>query len=281
MNDGAYVGFDEQGAARDLLDRWGATAAQEGHPLWFQLRGDRGGLVTRQLSYPNGLLGRVVPIRWTGVAVVATGRFRLLDEAHEPPAAMIPGFAGGLALACVLSRRGVIGWRLTLPDGSYLDPVPEEGFMMDVLRRSLALDTPPPPESTVGLQLAAWMCAIPGVAAEEARKLGWEEALRLHPALVDGPHLDSAEAETIVGAGDRQADWDIMRRLAAAGLDAEIMPPPDLATWMDAGMFARWVLGRLPTVNDMLPAMRESLEPDAYRRLCHLARKLENRATVG
>ena len=280
MHDGAYVGFDEMQAAHDLLDRWGAKAAQEGHPLWFQLRGDRGGMVTRQVTDPDGLLGRVVPSRWTGVAVVATGRFRLLDEAHEPPAAMIPGFAGGLALACVLSRRSVIGWRMRLPDGSFHDPVPEEGFMMDVLRRSLALDTPPPPESTVGLQLTAWLCAISGVAAEESRRLGWDEALWLHPALADEPPVDRMEAETLLNTGARQADWDIMRRLAAAGLEAEIMPPPDLAAWMDSGMFARWVLGRLPTVDSLLPTLRESLETDAYRRLCHLARKLDSRAAA-
>jgi hypothetical protein len=274
--------FDEDAAASQLLDRFGAKAARQGEPIWLELRaGDEGRLETRQVITREGLLGRLVRPGWTGAAVVGTGRLRLLDPAHEPPATLVPGLAGGLTMACVVSRRDSTGWRMRLPDGTLYEPMPENGFMLDILRRSLELETPPPPESTVSLRLAAWMGAISGTGRDRGDRLGWDEALGLHPALFDGPRLGATEAEAIVCSCASSGEWESMRELVAAGLETPGMPPSSLARWMDEGMFARWVLAELPPTEDLLPGVRSSLEPAAYRRLSHLVRRLEDRTTIG
>jgi hypothetical protein len=273
--------FDEDGAAAQLLDSFGPKAARRGEPIWLELRaGGQSELETHQVCAREGLLGRSIGSSWSGAAVVGTGRLRLLDAAHEPPAAVVPGLAGGLTMVCVVSRRGATGWRMRLPDGTLYEPMPEHGFMLDILRRSLDLPTSPPTESTVILQLIAWIGTIVGVGTGRSERLAWEEALRLHPALCDRPSLAPIDAEAIVCTSGSVGGWESMRRLVGAGLEAPGTPPADLARWMDEGMFARWVLSELPPLLELVPETRSSLEPAAYRRLTHLVRTLPERADV-
>lgn len=272
--------WDEQSTAISLLDRFGETAATRQQPVWLQWRSGPGNPQTREITGPDGLLGRTVPPDWDGAAVVGTGRFRLLDEAHEPPAVLKPGFAGGLAMACVVCRDGAVGWRMRLPDGTFYDRIPEEGFMLDVLRRSLGLATPPPSASVAPLELAAWFAAIVEASSEEGRRLDWCEALLLHPANMAASPADVGGAEALVRERAANEEWEMMRRLVASGLGAAAAPPPALAHWMDAGMFSRWVLDGLPPLGALLSMVRPHLQPDARRHLRHLARALDDRAAV-
>lgn len=250
---------DPAATAGALLERFGDVSARRGEPVWLEWRG-QGDPEVREVASSEGLLGRVVDADWDGAAVVGTGRLRLLDEGHEPPAALQTGFAGGLRLSCALSRRGRLGWRMRLPDGTFYDRVPEEGFMLDILLRSLSLPTPPPPVSVGPLDLAAWVAAISDQAWQTGRRLGWDEAVDLQPQTAISP-----------------AGWEDVRRTVAAGLQVATAPPPPLAAWMDAGMFARWVLGRLPPLPALLDLARPHLLPAAYRKVAHLARVLDER----
>ncbi len=270
--------FDEDAAAAELLQHYRPRVVRQGGPVGLKLRtGPDGRLQATAVRRAGGLLGLIVGPSWSGAAIVATGRFRVLDESHEPPALVVPGLAGGLTLACVLSRRDVTGWRLRLPDGSCFDPVPEAGFMMDVLRRSLQMDTDPPPASSGPLLLAAWVAAIADSAPPAGRQWSWDEAVHMHPALADGPRLDPSSAEQAIRHASGRREWEAMRQLVAAGIAGRQLPPPDLARWMDAGMFARWVLGSLPPAEEMVVAARPHLEPAAWRRLVHLARCVDDR----
>jgi hypothetical protein len=47
---------------------------------------------------------------------------------------------------------------------------------------------------------------------------------------------------------------------------------PELAGWMDDGMFARWVLSDLPSPDELLATVRPYLAPSAARRLAHAVR---------
>lgn len=276
---------DPQATATELLGRYGEQATARGAPVWVQWRwsgdGAEARLQAREVPGPQGLFGCTVDPDWQGAAVVGTGRFRLLDQAHEPPAALQPGFAGGLTMTCAVGRDGCVGWRMRLPDGTFYDRVPEEGFMLDVLRRALGLATPPPPSSIAPLELGAWVAAIASTSAAEGRRLDWQETLRLHPAL--GPDSDeNAEQDLrLLRARNWTEDWDLMRRLVASGLATAATPEPEVAAWMDAGMFSRWVLDGLPSLRDLLGVARPCLEPSSYRLVHHLARSLDDRESAG
>lgn len=266
--------IDEDAAAEELLHRYGACAARRGAPVWLKVENGGFGLCAAEVDRTEGLLGQTVEPWWPAVAVVGTGRFRLLDPAHEPPAGVFGGLAGGLTMAGVVTRHGQIGWRLQLPDGSFFDPVPEEGFMLDVLRRSLELPTPPPPESTGRLQMAAWIAAILDTEPSR-RRLRWEDALGLHPCMDGDPVRTVVEAEAILEELCVHDGWDSIRRAVAAGMESEQTPPPDLAEWMDAGMFARWVLCGLPDLESLMPEVRVRLQVPAYRRLLHFVKAVK------
>ena len=270
--------LDETVAARELLERYGDRAERRGSPVFLKVRAAADGrLPTREVVEPGGLLGRTVGQPWSATAIVGTGRVRSLDDAHEPPAVLVPGLAGGLRLACLVSRRGITGWRMRLPDGSFYDVVPEEGFMIDVLRRSLELPTAPPPATTARLDLTAWAGAL---SAGPAGRLRWEEALACHPALFGETVTDTEAAEALVRAVPSIADWESLRLFVASGFDSDYTPSAEVAAWMDAGMFSRWVLRELPPVDAVLPTVRDRLHPAAYRRFSHLARTLDDRTCV-
>src|SRR5438309_1819400 len=185
---------EEDRAATGLLARYGTAAAHRGSPIWFEaLLEGPGPVVTKEVRGRDGLMGRVVGRRWDAAALVATGRVRVLDEAHELSAAMASSRDGGLCLACVVSRRGTVGWRVRLADGTHHDQAPDEGFMLDILRRGLRLPTPPPP-AIVGLDLVRWVEAIEGTAETRDGRLSWADVVLLHPATYGVPGLDTAAA---------------------------------------------------------------------------------------
>lgn len=278
----------EHAAACRLLERFAPVAERRGSPVWLLVRSaEDDPLETCEVTHPEGLLGQVAGPRWDAAAVIGTGRIRNLDPAHEPPAALVPGLAGGLAMACLVTRTGSVGWRMRLPDGTFFEPVPESGFMLDVLRRTLQLPTPPPEVSIAPLELAAWVGALMERAGVTSSPLGWPEALACHPSFSGedafgparaAPDLDRAVTRLLASATTEA--WEPMRRLVAAGVPSGLTPSPELAEWMDEGIFSRWVLGGVPELDVLLAAARPCLQPAAVARFCHVARALDDRTSV-
>lgn len=273
--------MDSTAPPSDLSDlaRWlvmkgfGDAVAQLGHPIWIQLfdqDADQSALALSPEDFDP--LGYVAPPECRAIGMVATGRLRCLDEAAEPPAHLASARSGGARMACVVGRDGRTGWHMVLPDGSELTDVPEEGCTLDILRRCLELPTPPPPAGTGRLAVSSWLGAIRR-AARPGQLLSWGQVLDLHPVFVeaDGP-LGVPIREAVTEAISNAFDWDLVRQAAIASPDGLGLVQPELARWMDDGMFARWVLDGLRPIDDLIASVRPFLRPSAARRLAHVAR---------
>ncbi|MGH9209385.1 MAG: hypothetical protein ACRD2C_01740 [Acidimicrobiales bacterium] len=228
------------------------------------------------------LIGFTAPRDWLALGVHCSGRAFSLDHAPpEPQAVIITTLVDRSGRGAGLLRYLPSGGRSATrgPDDSdrataragngdddgdgevvtRYDDAPE-GLIGDACRRALGVPTAPPPASTAELWLRLWLDRVVEAAVFSGRddcKLGWNDVVALHPAAtlgsggrggaMAGPAaLDDpyAVAEMTLALAERW-DWARLRRdpevLAFAG------PPvtPDLAAWMDDGMFARVVLADL------------------------------------
>lgn len=269
---------DESALARHLVEGAAETSMPVDRPVWVMLLdGLDGGLEVAVRDDGFDPLGWLAPPECQVFAMVGTGRVRPLDDAVELPASLAGGRAGGVRMACVVSRRGRVGWHMVLPDGSSFDHIPEEGRVLDLLKRTLGLPTAPPPPTLGRLQCAAWLAAVIDHAAL-GQPMSWSAVLDLHPALAGrdaGP--DTATKEYALGLHLRELTWEDVRAAVAggsatAGSAVAGLPHPELAAWMDAGMFARWVLAGTPDLDALLARARPYLRPPAARRLTHMVR---------
>lgn len=245
-------------SAAALLGQWGDTAVRRGRPVWLELGRAAGGRpLTVEVQHPDGLLGRVVGPDRDAVGMVATGRVRSTDPGVEVTAGLARAHSGGARVACLLTRAGHLDWHMVLPDGSTLDSPPQEGRMLDVLRRSLGLATAPPAEPFSRLEVCAWLVgALRLGEAVAPRRLTWPEIEVLRPA---GP-VDRCPT-------DGPAAWEAARRLVAAGRVETVCVSAALAGWMDAGMFSRWVVDSLAEPDEIVAALRPYIDPVARKRL--------------
>jgi hypothetical protein len=212
------------------------------------------------------LLGFVAPPAWSALGLICFGW-------ASPPS----DDGGGrpsehperrrVRVVSLLDRSGDERATATLDDGTVVDE-PGSGTVSDALRRCLGLATPAPPVASGELFAARWLQAI----AASDRRLTWSEAALLHPAM----QLRAAtgfrpQPEELVHTGRslaRTLSWGELRLRAAAGqVDDGVSVPPDLAAWMDDGMFARWVLAGLPPFPPLLRRCARVLAPEVLRRL--------------
>ncbi|MEO5678997.1 MAG: hypothetical protein ABIS47_04930 [Acidimicrobiales bacterium] len=125
------------------------------------------------------------------------------------------------------------------------------GPLPDGLRRLLGLPTPPCPVPAVELWASLWLAAVVARATRRrATPLGWQAIAALHPGaqlLRQAPGLDPTDHLAVIGRTlARVWGWDALQAAAVAGVDrADFLPPPSVAAWADAGMFARLVLRHL------------------------------------
>lgn len=221
-------------------------------------------------SLPHGvhpadvLIGQVVPRRWTVVGVVATATAHHLDDQSLTPAALV----------VLVDRDGHIAHRVEAGDGAELVPaggVPPSGRLVDLLLRSLGCPTAAPDVPPRQFWAALWLDAVVAeVAPGPDTPRTADELLALHPLIGGG-----LTAELVDALGERPdlsngPGWRALRELAATNTPARTpaeaalrdalgpIVPPDLAAWMDDGAFARWLIGALPPLNDLL-AMTDSL----------------------
>lgn len=266
-------GGHESALARKLLCAAGDAAAGEGRPVWMMVQemdGRTAGLVVLPDRFDP--LGWSAPPGCSALAMVGTGRVRSLDESVEMPAGLASGCAGGARMACVLTRSGSVGWHMVLPDGSSFEHAPEDGLVMDTMRRALGLPTPPPLTPVTVLADYTWLVALLDTPVPR-RRLTWSEVLDVHPAvLVIDPAMDVEAKEACIDRVASDASWETLRRVVAGGGGDGCFPPPGLAAWMDEGMFSRWVLGALEPPEVLLARVRGRIQPAAARRLGHRVR---------
>jgi hypothetical protein len=263
-----------------LLDGIGDRVATAGHPTWFGVTAkptSPDDFALRLVEDPPGFLGWDAPPDCVAVGLVGTGRAQVGDSPTEGRVHLAPGLIAGIRMCCLVTRCGDVVWRMMLPDGRSFEDAPQEGRLLDCLKRCFALPTPPPPVGTGHLLSVFWLGAIIDEVRRIDRGLTWREVSLLHPA------ARMATGSTPTGSGHPDVSvmirvaasawsWEALRVQAEKGSWAEDLVSPELAAWMDEGMFARWILGALPAPDELITRIRPRLPAATARRLAHAVR---------
>jgi hypothetical protein len=271
---------DWPGLAELLLDAAGDRVSAAGCPTWVGVRDDPRGEGDVGLWFvedSRGFLGWAAPPECIAVGVVATGKAHVADTPVEAPVPFAPGVIPGIRMCCLVTRCGEVTWRMTLPDGRSFDDAPREGRLLDCLKRCFALPTPPPPAGPGHLLSVFWLGAIIDEDRRVDRRLTWREISRLHPAakmmsVRAGMGDEPGYVSELIRAASSTWSWEVLRKQAVTDSWAGEVVSPELADWMDEGMFARWILGALPAPDELLARLRPHLAPSTARRLAHAVR---------
>lgn len=267
-----------QDFAEQLLADLGDTVQRRGSPTWLRVYEEPGARVKLTVSDddPRFLMGWTAPPECTAVGIVATGHTRALAGGAES-LPLAPEHDGSqVRMCCVVARSGEVGWILQGTTGSTWLDTPSEGRMLDSLKRCLELPTSPPEFPASELHAAAWAASVLEQAIQSPRRLTWADVERLHPVarLLGGdlppsdedPQDGSDDLADLVRIAANAWSWREIRAQACDG-GLEALIDPQLASWMDEGMFARWVMERTPRLDQLLGALRAYLSPSAATRL--------------
>ena len=161
---------------------------------------------------------------------------------------------------CVVSRDGPVASGVHAAGGE-LTPMPDHvvGMIPDALRRALRLPTAPPDVPIIEYLASLLLNRVVDDCEASGRKVGLAE---LRPALVE---LDELAGE---------ATWNCVRRAVAhADPDARNPVDPDVADWMDDGMFARWMTANVAPYEVLLDCARVSATPRCFAEIRSLLRR--------
>jgi hypothetical protein len=238
----------------------------------LRVRPSPSGVKVGQLALPEGvhpsvaLVGHVVPPAWAASGIVAPARARPTDGSDPAPTPT--------TVVVLVGRDGHVASHATDVDGVGDDDAPV-GRLPDLLRRSLGLPTP-----AAGVPVAEWWqaCWLDSLVAAAAAEPGGDVV----PALPLTGTMPVALVQALVDEPDlcTEAGWARVRQLAAApeppadpgpaAVRATVAPfvTPAEAAWFDDGSFARWVLGSLPSVDELL-GLAAALVPRATLETLH------------
>lgn len=219
------------------------------------------------------LLGFRAPKAWAGLGVVCFGWAAPAADDVDPSRHTARRRPSRHPARCrvrvvtLVDRKGREQGTATLEDGTVVDE-PGSGTVSDALRRCLGLPTAPPPVGSAELFAAHWLVSVAGATPPPA---SWREVASLHPAmrlLAAGGHR--LRTDELVGGGrtlHRAMPWEQLRLRAAAGRDDGLGIPPDIAEWMDDGMFARWALAGVTPLPVLLRECADRLDDHVLFRL--------------
>jgi hypothetical protein len=224
---------------------WGAGAQMvgvEGHTLAF-------------VAFPghpyDSLLGVAVPATWQAMGVICEGWAAKLEDADfvRNTTSQRPSRTFGrqrVRIVAVVNRAGdqVSGTRTQGDEFKVIDE-PMVGRISDAMLRAMGCATPPPGFPVVEYFAQGWLANIvtSGKRGKHAAKAPVE------PLRVDDELLALGFAE----------GWDTLRRLVANGR-AESSVSADVAAWMDAGIFARSLIGDLPPLDTLAKQARRRVD---------------------
>ena len=269
---------DWQVLAEELLAAEGDEVERRGNPTHVRVYEGRvpgPALRLETNADPRFLVGWVAPPECVAVALVATGRAHVTDDG----AGRAERFARDEArvrLCCVVSRSGRVGWTMTGFRGRTETAAPTEGRLLDALKRCFALPTSPPDTPAAELHAAAWAASILEQAVESDRQLTWSDVAQAHPlarllrgdlpSTPDNPREGSDDLADLVRIAANAWSRQEIRAQACDG-NLRALVHPAVAAWMDEGMFSRWMLGRVPPLDQLTGALRAYLTPSAADRL--------------
>lgn len=220
----------------------------------------------------QALLGFSAPIAWSAVGVSAEGwatpcattdhgyRADTSDDARRDRVRSL----------VLLDRDGLVAGRLRRPDGRVAREAPEDGMIVDCLRRAMGRRTSPPVVSTTTLFATLWLESVLAEAERMHSPLSWLQVVALHPAVqVRARTGEAVSPGELVGAArglGRARDWTMVRQQLITGWrPSEI--EARVAVWMDIGMISRWLLDRRPTTDELVDALGAHCPPGVLARI--------------
>jgi hypothetical protein len=190
------------------------------------------------------LLCSTTPQEWEALGLVFSGRLVDLPDSPGGTARRHPGRWVGAVLVLRDGRSVSV-----LDDGSGarristgVDRSPIEGRFADAIRRSLGLATAPPSFGVGAVVARVWLH-------------------RVHAVAVDGRPVDADVVAALRPPMPRS--WSDLRLQCADGAWSELWCDPEVADWMDDGMFSRWCLGAFPDPVEVLVDLTELAAPSA------------------
>jgi hypothetical protein len=233
------------------------------------------------------LLGFVAPAHWWALGVSSCGRQHPIgDDGRVMRSAGSPR----VRITVLIDRSGGGAGLLRRGDERTDLPGPPDGTVADACRRALGLETAPPPPTTVGLWTRCWLDRVVDTLARSSGAGSgpgpptWRDLTRLHPAASATATRSSGlglgpDANALADATRALADawpWDRLRADPTVVDVPGPLPDPRVVAWMDDGMWARWLLGAFPALDDLLDAACSLLTPNLAR-----AAKQVVEATIG
>jgi hypothetical protein len=219
----------------------------------------------------DALLGYRCPAPIEALGVAVTGNARSLDPDDPAPPDVPTGRVRVVQLHARDGRAASRIRRLGDEPPRVMDAGAAEGDVADCLRRALGLPTAPPTHPPVVWWALDWLDAVmEEVCREPDRRWTWGRVAKLHPlAGLLPPDSPSALVEH-VAVQSAGIDWTAVRLDVAveAGPDdrrGRFPIDPELAAWMDDGMFARWLLGSRPDPVEVVVDLIDLLPPKIVR----------------
>ncbi len=207
----------------------------------------------------DDVVGFTAPKEWWAFGLAVCGR-----------ATPLPGHPGRdgpeldgptpLRMVHLQPRRGRSVTLLDL-DGLHEAPGPgQSGRMVDACHRVLGRRTAPPQVSARLLAEVVWVDRLLRLVIEDGCTRPDPATIRrLHPRARDasGDHRVPSRGglDELAHLGDEVAwspRWSAWRKGLASGDRTVLGVAPDVAAWMDDGMFERWIHGELPPMSGLV-----------------------------
>jgi hypothetical protein len=219
-------------------------------PAVLMLLGRRNGgwrlLPHPELRWLDDLIGFTAPTSWAGVATV--NECRVLAEGAPPTDGLIAAVTlrSGITATSILTCEGVM---------RYSSDEPVAGHVADAHRRALGLPSAPEASDPGELLRRLWLDDLVWLVTElgpEVPLVDWAAVRALDPARRWGGSIPSWEA--------------LHAELVATGQGWGAFSADQVA-WMDAPMWARYVLDELPPVATSLAALEQVMPEQTFRKL--------------
>ena len=226
----------------------------------------------RPIASPLGaLLGLRCP---PGGEAVATCLDSTVHRAGHPPE------SGRVAVA--VGRRGdsAVRWRRTGSDHAEAMG-PADGPLYDMAMRALGLDTEQCADPVVWFPDGVFLCSLTELlAAPHSRRgprarhpLTWDLISADHPLSAGRPRVTPGQLRELRADFQSRWSWGSLRQrvVRQPAWAPEPLPglTPAIATWLDDGSFARWVLSQFSYVPQARELVLEALEPGLAKQLDH------------
>jgi hypothetical protein len=225
----------------------------------------------------GALVGLVAPDDWSAFGLVCEGRARPAVEVdgrwlptnQRSAEAVRVGVLIDRGGSAVSGRRGErdAGFGHIARDGEVIGRVP------DACRRVLGLPTPPPEVDIDAVWSICWAERVLAGALLRPGGLSWSDVVDLHPGVSIASDRGSirlgdasrVSADVRLEIGHRlgaEITWDQSRRLIAGAPTEAVGVRPEVAAWMDDGMFSREILGVLAPLGSILVELEPIVAAD-------------------